>query len=221
MKVSLLLPTKDRADRLERAVNAILAQDHDDWELFIDNGGGPIPTFDDPRITVLQREGRWGARCMNRMAELSSGDILHFAADDDVMLAGTLSDVVETFETVHWFWTYGVMQYMHDGKSGSLDGGAEWDAGLMQCGNIAPCPTVFWSRAIWNELGPFDTSWQIVFDWEMWSRFGSRHEPFVRQHVDYLYEVHDGSTTATCQQQMRDEIEVLRVKWDRVGFGNR
>lgn len=221
MKVSLLLPTKDRPDRLERAVAAILSQDHEDWELFIDNGGGPIPTFTDPRITVLQREDGCGPDCLNRMAALSSGGILHFTADDDVILAGTLTDVVATFETTHWFWTYGVMQYLNDGKPGSLAGGTVWDADLMRCGNIVACPTVFWSRSIWNDLGPFDPSWPIIFDWEMWSRFGSRHEPHVREHVDYLYEVHDGSTTATCQQQMRDEIERLRVTWDQVGFGNR
>lgn len=221
MRVSLLLPTKDRPDRLERAVSAILAQDHDDLELIIDNGGGPIPTFDDPRVAVFERSTAAGAYTLNALAGRSTGEMLHFTADDDVILPGTLTDVVSTLEATGRPWTYGRMRYIHDGELGDLDGGFDWDVDLLRCGNTVCCPTVFWTRELWDELGPFDETLSFVFDYELWARFGVRHEPAVRSHVDYFYETWDGSTTATRRDAIQDELAGLRARWERIGFGNR
>lgn len=223
MKVSVLLPTKDRPDRLANAVAAILSQDHRDIELIIDNGGGPIPTFDDDRIILLDRPSDvdMGGFCLNRLALKASGDLMCVSADDDVMQPGTLSNVVETFTTTGCQWTYGVMQYVSDGVLGALDGGREWDAGIHLCGNIVCCPTVFWTRALFDEVGGFDTSLKYVWDYEMWGRFGARCDPVVRDHLDYHYELWEGSSSATRGDEIGRECNLIHRRWRTIGFGNR
>lgn len=223
MKVSVLLPTKDRPDRLKRAVAAILAQDHEDLELLIDNGGGPIPTFADDRIIALERppDIKLGGALLNRLALKASGDVMCVSADDDVMQPGTLTNVAQTFSEFDCEWTYGLIQYVTDGVLGNVDGGFEWDAGLMLCGNRVACPTVFWTRGLFEEVGGFDESMTLVWDYEMWGRFGSFSEPILREHLDYHYEVWDGSASSTKRLEVEEEVRGLHDRWRTIGFGNR
>lgn len=217
--ISVLLPTKDRPDRLARALDALLAQEGADFEVVIANGGAPLAPIDDPRVLVLDaHELPVGPTAsLNRAALRASGDFMHFAADDDVIQPGTLAQIAD----VDAPWTYAGIRFVVDGELRDQHGPFPWDAARMARFNIVPAPTVFWRRDLWAELGPFDETLPYCSDYELWARFGSRHEPLVRDHVDYLYELWGGQITSNRQAEMTAEVDALHERWARVGFGNR
>ncbi len=217
--ISILLPTKNRPHLLVNAVAAVLGQEGPPFELIIDNGGGPVPTFDDPRVTVIERPAdiRIGGQSLNRIAEHASGDLMHIACDDDVMQPGTLKDAAEKTTA----WCYGTMQFITDGTLGAVVGGHPWSLERMAQSNIVLTPTVFWTRELFDRVGGFDDSMTYVWDYEMWARFGTRCEPVVRDHLDYHYEMWDGSVSSTHSAEIREEVRALQERWRQIGFGNR
>lgn len=214
--ISILLPTKDRPDRLKRAVTAILAQEGPTFEIIINNGGGPIPEFDDDRVTVINRSTPIG-RVLNHSASYATGRLMHVSCDDDVMQSGTLADAA----ALDAEWCYGRMQFIRDGMLGEAVGGLHWSLSEMQQRNIVLAPTVFWTRALWDEVGPFDESLTYVWDYEMWSRFGTKTAPAIRSHIDYHYELWAGSVSSTCTAEIAAEVRTLQDRWQAIGFGNR
>ncbi len=210
------MPTKDRPDRLARAVAAILAQEGPTFELIINNGGGPIPDFDDKRVSVINRSTPL-SKVLNHTAERATGMFMHVSCDDDQMLPGTLADAVE--KTTGW--CYGRMQFFQDGVPGAVIGSYAWSPATLQRQNFILCPTVFWTRRLFDEVGGFDETMQFIWDYEMWGRFGAQHEPTIRDHVDYLYELWDGSVSSQQPDGVSAEVRLLHERWHTIGFGNR
>ena len=93
-KVSVILPTYNRAPFLPRAVKSILAQSFSDWELFVIDDGSTgetqrviQPYLTDPRIHFLKkkREGV-AAKTRNAGLRLARGKYVAFLDDDDLFL---------------------------------------------------------------------------------------------------------------------------------------
>lgn len=97
LKFSILLPTRNRLEYLKLAVESVLRQDMDDWQLVVsDNQSqqdveGFITSLDDPRIVYHRTERvvpvteNW-----NRALAHSKGEYILMLGDDDAMLSGYL-----------------------------------------------------------------------------------------------------------------------------------
>jgi glycosyltransferase involved in cell wall biosynthesis len=103
--VSVILPTKNRADLLGRSIRSVLAQTFRDFELIIvddnssDNTGEMVRSFDDARIIYDRlRENKGAAAARNRGIELAKGRLIAFQDDDDEWLEGKLQKEVKVFE---------------------------------------------------------------------------------------------------------------------------
>lgn len=96
---SVVLPTRDRAHLLPRAVASVLAQSDPDWELLVVNDGSTdetaevLRTFDDSRIRVLTRPEPGGvATARNLALSRARGEMVCFLDDDDEYLPGFLGE---------------------------------------------------------------------------------------------------------------------------------
>ena len=98
-KVSVLLPTYNRADVLRQAIDSIRAQTLEDWELIVLDDGSTDETQDvmrrycakDSRIHYV-RQSHFGApaRGLNLGLRLARGEYLYKQDDDDVAYADKL-----------------------------------------------------------------------------------------------------------------------------------
>jgi hypothetical protein len=91
-EVSIILPTYNRADVIRRAVNSILAQTHDDWELLLVDDGSTDGTSDiigglDPRIRILRQENAGTYVARNTGLSQARGRFITFMDSDDAWLA--------------------------------------------------------------------------------------------------------------------------------------
>lgn len=89
-RISIIMPTFNRADTILRAVQSVRAQPVEDWELVVIDDGSTDPTRDllagvgDPRIRVFWQENQGTAPARNHGFREARGDIIAFLDSDDV-----------------------------------------------------------------------------------------------------------------------------------------
>lgn len=88
--VSVVMPTRNRADAIEGAVLSVLVQSYRNWELIIVDDGGEqspekiIAAFNDPRIKYIRLEESGGAALARNVGlENAKGDYVAYLDDDD------------------------------------------------------------------------------------------------------------------------------------------
>src|SRR5262245_19129138 len=97
-QVSVIIPTRNRARFLARAVQSVLVQTYQDFEILVvddaseDDSAVVVQDFDDQRIRLLRHaERRGGASARNTAIMNSSGEYLAFLDDDDEWLPEKLA----------------------------------------------------------------------------------------------------------------------------------
>lgn len=107
MKVSVYIPTRNRRDRLGKAVNSVLSQSYQDIELIVVDDASNDQTFEylqqlaatDNRVRVLVNQVSQGAPiCRNRAIMASAGDFVTGLDDDDEFLPHRIETFVSTWD---------------------------------------------------------------------------------------------------------------------------
>lgn len=102
-KVSIILPTYNRAYILNQAIDSVLAQSFTDWELIIVDDGSTDDTREfvshyivcDPRIRYISQENAGACVARNNGMEHALGDIIVYLDSDDLFFPEYLSTLIE------------------------------------------------------------------------------------------------------------------------------
>jgi hypothetical protein len=124
MKFSVLLPTYNRLDILKYAVQSVLMQDYDDWELIVsdnqseDDVKGYIESLADDRIYYSRTERLLNVTAnWNRALDRATGDYFIMLGDDDALMLGyfsTLERLIRQYEEPDWIYTE-ALEYAYPG----------------------------------------------------------------------------------------------------------
>jgi len=100
-KVTVVIPTYNRADTISRAIDSVILQTFEDFELLVvddaseDNTGEILKTYDDPRIRYLRhKKNQGGGMARNTGIKHSRGDYIAFLDSDDRWLSNKLEKQV-------------------------------------------------------------------------------------------------------------------------------
>ena len=103
-KVSVIIPTYNRASLLPRAVNSVLAQTYSDYEIIVvddcspDNTQDVIAAFSDPRIRSFRHvTNRRQSAAINTGIANARGEYIAFLDDDDEFTPTSLADRLAVF----------------------------------------------------------------------------------------------------------------------------
>jgi glycosyltransferase involved in cell wall biosynthesis len=96
---SIIIPTFNRARLISRAIESVLSQDFDDWEMIVVDDGSADTTGDvvrafsdiDPRISYHYSENQGAAAARNLGCSFASGKYFTFLDSDDEYLPKHLS----------------------------------------------------------------------------------------------------------------------------------
>lgn len=106
MKFSVLLPTRNRLEYLRYAIETVRRQDYTNWEIVVsdnyseDDIGGYVRSLGDERIHYLRTDqpvpvtDNW-----NNALEHSDGDYIVMLGDDDGLLPGYFSRLLDSFRS--------------------------------------------------------------------------------------------------------------------------
>lgn len=189
-KVSVIIPTYNRARYLKRAIQSVLDQSFQDFEIIVvddastDETRETIEAFQDPRIRYFHHESnRQEAGSRNTGVQNSVGQYIAFLDDDDVWLEQKLSMQVDLLDR-------------NSSKIGAvyssflkIDAETEkvlgpWSAekrgdvldALREDNWIGIPSTVLVRRECFEKVGLFDEQVEFGLDYDMWIRIAQYYE---------------------------------------------
>jgi len=105
-KLSIIMPTYNRAQFIKDAIDSVLSQDYKDFELIIINDGSTDNTREivekyqksDPRIIYLEQKNKGEYATMNRGFSLAKGRYITFVHSDDISAPDSLGSRVKCLD---------------------------------------------------------------------------------------------------------------------------
>ena len=187
--VSIVLPVRDRAGLLCRAVDSVLAQTHLRWELLlVDDGSTDDPEqalawrADDPRITLLRTNGVGAAAARNHAVSVATGELVTFLDSDNWWYPHRLATVVDRWDdTSDWL----VDQQLVLAKPPAAHHVRDIDRPLtdLREANFIDLGAVVVTRQALLRLvrpgadGPFDAELPRLSDWDLIRRLAASGAP--------------------------------------------
>jgi glycosyltransferase involved in cell wall biosynthesis len=187
--VSVLIPTRDRCQRLVTTLRSALAQRDVNLEVVVVDDGSEDGTskmvagLGDPRIRLIRNEsprGESGAR--NRGLEVTRGVWVAFLDDDDLWAPDKLDRQLQALRDTRREWAY-TGDVVVDGEFRILSGGPppspeEVIETLGRYNSVpAGASNVIVSSLLLSQVGPFDTALRRTADWDMWLRLARDGPP--------------------------------------------
>lgn len=86
-KFSIIIPTRGESLKLQRAIQSVLSQTYQEWELIIVNDAGPTPKLpDDPRVTLYEQPRLNKSYARNLGMEHAIHEWICWLDDDDAYI---------------------------------------------------------------------------------------------------------------------------------------
>jgi len=192
-KVSIILPSFNRAHLLPRAIKSILSQTFQDFELIIvddgssDNTEEVIKSFKDNRIIYIRHDKNKGANAArNTGLQVAGGEYIAFQDSDDEWLPEKLEKQIKVFETAPSevgivytsFWKYlnnNDKIYIPDPQIKQKEG---YIFKQLLERNFIGLPTAIIKKKCFEKVGRFDEELYYLEDWDLFIRI-SRYYQFM------------------------------------------
>lgn len=189
MKFSVIIPTLNRSDMIDRALESARAQQDVDFEIIVVDDGS---TADEaakiaahvagcPQAKLLRLDQNGGAsRARNLGVQASSGDIVAFLDSDDWWLPDRLKWHLPCFGDPHVVATYNRARVTRgDVLTRRTKVGrpkpAQWTMPVALAGwnFVGGCSLVCVRRSAFDHFGGFDTSLPSCEDWDLWIKLST------------------------------------------------
>jgi hypothetical protein len=198
-KITVGMPTRDRAAFAGTAIASVLAQRHRNLELIVVDDGSEddtpavIASFDDSRVRVIRTSGIGEAAARNLALDAATGEIITFLDDDNIMDPGWLHAVAWAFD--RWPATqllYGArliedapaMKGEPSGALPNLDW-HEYDRRKLEQANYIDMNAIAMRAGL--DGARFDEELRSSIDWQLVLGLTARHTPFELPAVACVY----------------------------------
>jgi glycosyltransferase involved in cell wall biosynthesis len=186
IKVSVIIPTFNRAGKISRAISSVLGQTFKDFELIVVDDGSDDETYADlsrfdGKISVIKHPGNLGvSAARNSGIKASQAPLVAFLDSDDYWLPEKLDIQVRYFrENPEVVVCQTEEIWVRNGVRVN-----PWNKHLKPTGNIferslklcvVSPSAVMTKREIFDEVGLFDEEFPVCEDYDLWLRIGCRY----------------------------------------------
>ena len=180
MRVSVVVPTYNRAGFVREAIASVLQQDYPDVELVVVDDGSrdgtaAVVSGFGSAVQYLWQENRGVSAARNRGAAASIGDLIAFLDSDDLWLPNKVSAQVAYFQAhpdaqachTDEIWIRRGVR-VNERRIHRKQGGWQFLASLPRC-LISPS-AIMMRRTLWDRLGGFDATLPACEDYDLWLR---------------------------------------------------
>ena len=218
--VSVCIPTYNRAKLLQQAIESVLAQTFEDFELVISDNASTdeteqvVKSYSDTRVIYSRNSHNigWNGN-MNQVLSLARGEFLTIIPDDDLMMPENLARKVAVLRPnprvglVHskyhlidpegrvvrsnTNWGHGP-----DRSADAVEPGHEVLRALLLGFNSINLPTVLFRRTCYERLGGFTDLLSHTDDYEYWMRIAAHDDVAFLAEPLVKWRVHSGTLTS-------------------------
>jgi glycosyltransferase involved in cell wall biosynthesis len=234
--ISIVMPAYNGEDFIAVAVSSVLRQTYPQFELVVvddastDRTATIVNNYSDPRIRFIQNEHNLGLVAnLNKGFRASRGELVCWLNQDDFYYDTKLARQYEIFRSNA---TLGACFCQKDDvdlngrllqRFNPTDIRISEEDHLVQLfgGCYLAAPSVMLRREVFNELGGFDSSYSISFDYDIWFRLKKRYEFSViyeslmafRHHEGNLSsEKHDDIITSECAGVVKNALAMFSIE---------
>ncbi|GHA38929.1 glycosyltransferase family 2 protein [Photobacterium aphoticum] len=219
IKLSVIIPTFNRAQFLSRSVNSILSQDIDDIEIIIVDDYKKDQTEEIKEsfnhLSCVKVVKSWAHRpsgARNIGVKNALGQYISFLDDDDIYLPGRLNNMLTYIENESEklsFVSSGRLFEVNDFQKVMLDDSQKY--GVIKLSDVLDCNGIdigfMMRREFFNQLDGFDENLSSLEDWDLILRSLMISDGYKIERLDYAvnFEV-DRPRVSLTQEQSRNSL---------------
>ena len=183
--VSVIIPTYNRSGLFEKAVASVLEQTWKDLEILLVDDGSDDDTLlraaqiKDPRLRVFSQENKGVSSARNLGIAHARGSCIALLDSDDHWLPAKLERQLRFMHEGGFHISQTQEIWMRRGKRVNPRHIHAKFAGWFFTPSLSLClispSCVMFTRALWNEIGPFDETLPACEDYDLWLKTGLRY----------------------------------------------
>jgi glycosyltransferase involved in cell wall biosynthesis len=222
-RISIITPSLNQGDFIEKSIRSVLDQQYPDLEYIIVDGGSTDQTSEiiqkySHSLLSISEKDNGQTQAINKGLRQSTGDILAFLSSDDIYLPGALRIVGEYFsEHPDAMWLSGycinidnndneIRKFIRYYKNFWL---AIHNYKVLLVLNYVSQPSTFWRRKVLEEAGFLDENLYFTMDYEYWLRLGRNYPLHVINQNLARFRIHKLSKSgSTSHKQFDEEYQV-------------
>jgi glycosyltransferase involved in cell wall biosynthesis len=218
MRVSFVIPTRNQAPYLARCLESCLAQNIDDSEILVRDGGSTDGTVEllrrfDDRIDWVSGPDGGQSAAVNVGVAAARGEVIAWLNSDDYYAdEGVMTDVLAAFDAdpeLDILYGDGVFVDPRGKRLDPFPG-----VPMPPLTRLLTCPTsvvlqpaLFFRRRLFVEAGGLDTSMDLVMDYDLWMRMFPRARRY--RYLPRLLACATAHDDAKSFRQVRATVETL------------
>jgi len=229
-RVSVIVPTYNRPEKLVEALRSILNQSYQSFEVIVVNDcgadvGGLISFLDlKHQITYVRHDkNRDRAAARNSGIKLARGKYIAYLDDDDIFYADHLETLVSFLETKGCKVAYSDARRVHQVKENGNDIGKErdqpysrdFDQDQILVNNFIPTLCLMHDRSCLDEVGLFDEGLATHEDWDLWIRLSRRYRfgHIKKLTCEFSWRIDGTSTTSGKQIDFLRTMQIIYARY--------
>lgn len=179
MKVSVVTPSHNQERFLAETIESVLSQDYPDIEYVVvdsstDGSADIARRYESDLHALIVQEDAGQVASINDGFAQTTGELMAYVNSDDTLLPGAIGEMVAEFEADPGLvLVYGDALYTDaDSNTTGYLTSRPWEPAVMvaRCDNHVVQPSSMWTRAAWEQAGPFDPRGWYFFDFEFFLR---------------------------------------------------
>jgi glycosyltransferase len=227
MKLSVVTVAYNSAATIGDTIRSFLAQRHPDKELIVVDGASKDDTvavaraFNSPLIRIVSEEDKGPFDAMNKGLRLATGDAIGVLNSDDIFHdENSLAKIDAALADADI--VYGDLNMVRDHASHMVM--RVWEAGPFAKGDfrkgwLAPHPTLYMRRAVFERIGEFDISYRLVGDYDLALRAMELNDFRIRYIPEVLADFQLGGLSSNnWKATLEGNWECLQVRRKRFGY---
>ena len=219
-KVSVIMPTYNRARFIKDAIKSVLNQSFKDFELIIINDGSTDATekiilkFKDPRIIYIKKKKNKGLPSARNLGiSRARGRYISYLDDDDIYYPRhlkRLSDFLDTHPGIGL--VYADVEFKKYGKT-FVPYSFDYSKKHLEVDNIISGDvSLMHRREVFDKAGYFDESLSFGEDWDMWLRISDVCNFFHLKDVVACVRFHAGNMTNNTKEPLQAYMRIIRKR---------
>lgn len=217
--VSIVMPTYNGEKYIGEAIDSVLNQSYNNWELIIVNDGSKDGTASviseylkiDSRIQSYDNEENSGISItLNNGFRKAKGVYYTWTSDDNICKPHAIRKMVEYLENHH---EYGMVYADMDivDETGSLIRSVSEDVSSLYYNDMIGGCFLYSAQAA-KEIGDYDSQWTCVQDYDYWLRFNRLYDIGHLKENLYCFRRHGHAMTSLKENRLNLELYKLRMK---------
>ena len=192
--VSVIMPTYNREDIIERAIDSVLSQTFTNYELIVIDDGSKDSTeelittkytaqINSGKIKYIKQKNGGVSSARNKGLSEARGSIIAYLDSDNYWLDTYLEKMVSSLVDNNKNTAYASMEVSDTVRKKQFIRNAEYDRKKLLNSNFIDLNVFVHKRFLYDQMGGFDESLTRLVDWDLILRYTRLNEPYFVSEV--------------------------------------